>query len=168
MVAIQRTTRDAAGLIFPVLILFTAALTYISFAAHGFAPVVGTIYSDASWLAPPIAVLLWILLIRYTYRLLFPVTFLTEVFHDRIVFTDSSKPNVPIVLLRSDIVRFYIKPRPRWATENGPYPVLYDTKQEQTKKISFNFVYDDTAQNFFRAIRNTWGEGYVPDTMPLK
>ena len=58
MIAIQRTTRDSAGLIFPVLVLFTAALTYISLAAHGFAPIVGTIYSDASWLAPLISVLL--------------------------------------------------------------------------------------------------------------
>ena len=164
MIAIQRTTRDSAGLIFPVLVLFTAALTYISLAAHGFAPIVGTIYSDASWLAPLISVLLWLFLIRYTYRLFFPVTFLTEVFPERIVFSDSSKPNVPIILQRPDIVRFYIEPRRWWHTEDGPYPVLYETTRKQTEKISLNFVYGDTAQNFFRAVRDTWGEKYIPIT----
>ena len=73
MITIQRTTRDAWWLFLPVIIFFVGIMTYVSLAAHGFVPVFGTIYADASWLAPPISVLHWFILARYVYRLFFPV-----------------------------------------------------------------------------------------------
>ena len=162
MIAFQRTTRDAAGCILPVLVMFTTILTYISLAAYGFVPIVGTIYSAASWLAPVLSVLLWLFLVRYVYRLIFPVAFRTEVFSDRVVFSDSSKPNEQIILKRRDIARFYIKPRRWWHTEDATYPIVYETTWNDAGTISLNFVYDGIAQDFFRAISEEWGPEYIP------
>lgn len=48
-------------------------------------------------------------MVRYIYRLIYPVIYLTEVFPDRIVFSDSSNPDGSMVLLRSDISWFYVQ-----------------------------------------------------------
>ena len=162
MIALQRTTRDAAGCILPVLVMFAMMLTYISLAAYGVVPIAGTIYSAASWLAPVLSVALWFFLIRYVYRLAFPITFRTEVFTDRIVFSNTSKPNVDVILSRSDITRFYIKPGRWWHTEDATFPIMYDTKWNQSETISLNFVYDAMAQDFFQAVAEKWGPEYVP------
>lgn len=167
MIALQRTTRDSACLIFPILVVSTVALTYISLAAHSLAPIWGTMFSGAYWLAPIIAVLLWLLLFRYTYRLVYPVAFRTEVFADRIVFSDSSKPNERRTLNRSDIRRFYIKPHRWWDNDHATYPVVYETVWNQTQAISLNYVYDGTARDFLQAVHEEWGQGYIPAPKPL-
>ena len=162
MIALQRSTRDSACLIFPILVASTAALTYISLAAHGLAPIWGAIFSDAYWPTAIIAVLLWLLLFRYTYRLVDPVAFRTEVFADRIVFSHSSKPNERRTLNRSDIRRFYIKPHRWWDNDHATYPVVYETVWNQTQAISLNYIYDGTARDFLQAVREEWGQDYIP------
>lgn len=166
MITLRRTTRDAWGFLLPILVLFTGIFTYLSLAAYGLAPVVGTIYADASWLAPPLAVLLWLFLIAYVYRLVFPVSYRTEIFSDRVVFQNSAKPHDPLVLQRSDILRFYIKPYRRWHVENAVYPVMYETRWNRTEAINVNFVDDATAQNFFAAIAQEWGPDGLPEPQP--
>ncbi|QDT03336.1 hypothetical protein K227x_17180 [Rubripirellula lacrimiformis] len=69
MIELQRTSRDAWWFVLPILSFFVAAFTYISAAVHGLGPVVGRVYSDASWVAPPICVVLWCMLVWYVYRL---------------------------------------------------------------------------------------------------
>lgn len=166
MITLQRTTRDAAGLIFPTLVVSTVALTYLSLAAHGVAPMRGTAFSDAYWLAPTLAVLLWLLLFRYTYRLVFPVAFRTEVSADSIVFSDSSSPNQSQILNRFEIKRFYVKPRRWWHNEDAIYPVVYETVWNESKAISLNYVYHGTARDFLRAVLEEWGEDYIPEPKP--
>ena len=127
MITIQRTTRDAWWLFLPIIIFFVGIMTYVSLAAHGFVPVFGTIYADASWLAPPISVLLWYILACYVYRLFFPVIYTTEIRDDRVILRTSSRPQKDHVLLRRDIQRFYVKPIGGWHNSDSPCPILYDT-----------------------------------------
>ena len=167
MIALHRSTRDSAGLIFPTLVACTVALTYLSLAAHSVAPMWGTGFSDAYWLAPILAVLLWLLLFRYTYRLFYPIAFRTEVSADRIVFSNSSNPNRSQILNRSDVRRFYVKPHRWWHNEDTTYPVVYETVWNESKSISLNYVYDGTAGDFLQAVREEWGEDYIPAPKPL-
>ncbi len=161
MIAAKRTSRDSAAIILPVIILFCGVFTYVSLAANGLVGVVGDMSLDASWIAPPISIVLWIVLVKYIYRLINPVTYLTEVFPDQIVFSDSSKPSDPTILRRADVVRFYIQPRRWWHNPDGFYPVLCDTRTGETIEIGWDFVYDRTASPFFEAVRSTWGEQYT-------
>ena len=119
MIAAKRTSRDSALIILPVLLILTALLTYVSLALFDLVPVVGTISADATWIAPPIAVLLWLGLLKYVLGLIFPVIFLTEVFPERIVFSDSSNPANPIVIEREDVVKFYVEPARWWHSSDG-------------------------------------------------
>lgn len=126
----------------------------------------GTIHVDAPWFVPPAAVLLWLILIAYVYRLVFPISYRTEISSDRVVFRNSAKPHDPLVLQRSDILRFYIKPYRRWHGEHTAYPVMYETRWNQTEAISLSFVYDATAQKFFAAVAEEWGQDYLPEPKP--
>lgn len=166
MISLQRTTRDAWGFLLPVLVLFTGIFTYLALAAYSLVPVVGTIYAAACWLAPPAAVLLWLFLIAYFYRLVFPISYRTEISSDRVVFRNSAKPHDPLVLQRVDILRFYIKPYHRWHVESAVYPVMYETRWNQTEAISLSFVEDATAQEFLAAIAQEWGPDYLPKPKP--
>ena len=110
MIAAKRTSRDAAPIILPVLLILTALVTYISLELIGLVPVVGTISADATWVMP-ITVLLWLVLLKYVYGLIRPVIYLTEIFPERIVFSDSSNPENPIIIERDDVVKFYVEPK---------------------------------------------------------
>jgi len=52
MIAAKRTSRDAAPIILPVLLILTALMTYVSLELTGLVPVVGTISADATWVMP--------------------------------------------------------------------------------------------------------------------
>ncbi|MFN6130526.1 MAG: hypothetical protein ACK6DC_01405 [Planctomycetota bacterium] len=166
MIAAKRTSWDSVAILLPVQVFFTVLMTYISLAAYGLAPVVGNISPDAIWLAPLISIFLWFIMVRYIYRLIYPVIYLTEVFPDRIVFSDSSNPDGSMVLLRSDISWFYVKPRHWWHGRHGRglSPVLGETRSGQAITIRLNFVCEGNSEGFFAAIRAVWGEEYVGDS----
>lgn len=85
MIAAKRTSRDAAAIILPVLLILTVLMTYVSLASIGLVPVVGTISADAIWVMP-ITVLLWFVLLKYVYGLIHPVIYLTEIFPRELFF----------------------------------------------------------------------------------
>lgn len=162
MIAVKRTSRDSAGCILPVIGFFTFVMTYVSLAANELVPVFGNISADAKWLAPPITVVLWFIFVNYIRGLIYPTTYLTEVFSDRVVFTDSSNPENPTIYYRVDVVRFYVKPR-KWCHHSDAfYPVICETRSGRTDRISWNFVFDDNSAPFFSAVREIWGKEYVP------
>ena len=161
MITIQRTTRDAAGCILPVLIFFAAMMTYVSLAAHGLVPLSGTIYRPAYWLAPLLSVALWGFLGHYLYRLYRPISYQTVVYPDRIDFVRSSKSTETTSLQRRDVSRFYVKPSKWWHNEDAIYPIMYETTWNDSREISVNFVYDAMANEFFRAITDQWGPEYI-------
>lgn len=148
MIAAKRTSRDFAGCILPVIAFFALMMTYISLV-------------DPSWIALPIALGLWILLTKYIFGLIYPTTYITEVFPDRVVLSDSSKPENPTVYLRIDVGRFYIQPQRWWHNADAIYPVLCEMKSGQTITISWNYVYDENSAPFFAAVREMWGDEYV-------
>ncbi len=152
MIAAKRTSRDSAVFILPVIILFCGVFTYVSLAANVLRRVMdcATHFDSAMDSAGQIHL-----------PLINPVTYLTEVFPDQIVFSDSSKPSDPTILRREDVVRFYIQPRRWWHNPDGFYPVLCETRAGETIEIGWDFVYDRTASPFFEAVRSTWGEQYT-------
>ena len=162
MIPLQRSSRDAWWFVLPILTFFVTALTYVSLAAHGFAPVVGDITSEASWLAPPICVLLWPVLVWYVYRLAVPVNYRIEVHAEHIVFHDSSKVDADVVLQRRDIRRFFVKPRRWWHTAEASCPVVYETCWNESIEVRRAFVSDDNANDFFEAVKRMWGSEYIP------
>lgn len=162
MIAVKRTSRDSVGCILPVIAFFALVLSYVSLAANEFAPVYGNISSDAYWLAPPIALVLWLILLKYILGLIYPTTYLTEVFPDKVVFSDSSNSENPTIYHRIEVVRFYVQPQRWWHNSDAFYPVICEKKSGQTVEISWNYVYDNTSEPFFAAVRNMWGEDYAP------
>lgn len=139
------------------------AMTYVSLAANDLAPVYGDISSEANWICPPIAVVLWLLLLKYILGVIYPTTYLTKVFPDRIVISDTSSPEKTTVYRRTEVVRFYIQSSKWWHNSDGFYPVLGETVSGQTFEVSWNHVCDSTSDSFFAAIREMWGKEYVPD-----
>ncbi len=149
----------------PVLIMFAALMTYISLASHDLAPVVGTVYAPASWLAPLLSVALWGYLGKHVYRLFRPISYQTVVYPDRIDFVDSSKPTEKTSLQRRDVSRFYVKPSKWWHNDEAIYPIMYETTWNDSREISVNFVYDEMADEFFRAITEQWGPAYTDQSV---
>ncbi|MCA9195258.1 MAG: hypothetical protein KDB03_25980 [Planctomycetales bacterium] len=141
-------------------------MTYLGLAAIGIAPIRGTNFADAYWVAPIIAVTLWLLLLRYCYRLVYSIVFRTEISKDRIVFSNSLKLNQPLILNRSEIRRFYIEPRRWWQHEDAISPVAYETVWNESRAASLNYVYDGTAGRFLQAVREEWGQEYLPAPKP--
>lgn len=165
MIAAKRTSRDAAAIILPVLLILTALMTYVSLASIGLVPVVGTISADATWVMA-ITVLLWFVLLKYVYGLIHPVIYLTEIFPERIVFSDSSNPANPIIIARDDVVKFYVEPTRWWHSADGSdcYRILCETRTGKTMKLGWNFILSNNSQGFFDAVREVWGNEYAPTT----
>ena len=113
MIAAKRTSRDSALIILPLLLILTALITYVALALLNLVPVVGTISKGSIWIVLPLAVLMSVGLMIYIYGLIYPVIYLTEIFPERIVFSDSSKPAQSLVIERKDVVKFYVEPA-RW------------------------------------------------------
>ncbi len=165
MIVLQRTTRDNAMFIVPVLFILAAVLTWVALSANGWFSLDANISPHADWISPTFAALLWIALGVIIYRVMVPIIFKIEVHQDRVVFSDSTKPGNPVVLNRCDIKRFYVEPAQRWHNADAFYPVVYDTVSNHTEKISFNYVHQDTADEFFAAVRRQWGEEYVGEAV---
>jgi hypothetical protein len=106
-------------------------------------------------------------MLKYIIGLIYPVIYLTEVFADRVVFSDTSNPTGPLVIQREDVIKFYVEPRLWWhdSYSGGLHPVLCETRAGATIKINWNFVRDANAQEFFDAIRERWGEEYAPASL---
>ncbi|XZE37026.1 hypothetical protein SH501x_002622 [Pirellulaceae bacterium SH501] len=79
---------------------------------------------------------LWLLLLEYILGVIYPTTYLTEVFPDRIVISDTSSPENTTVYRRTEVVRFYIQPSKWWHNSDGFYPVLGETVSGQTFEVS--------------------------------
>lgn len=162
MIAARKTTRDSAAFIIPVLASVCGITTYISLANYEVVPDFGTIADDASWDALILAIAFWLVLITYVLTLLNPVTYLTEVFPDRVVLSDSSRPCEPIVFQREDVSRFCIQPGKWWHNPDASYPVICETRTGQKIEISWTFVDNSNSHGFFDALRAAWGEEYAP------
>jgi hypothetical protein len=165
MIAAKRTSRDATAIILPVLLILTASMTYVSLESIGLVPVVGTISADAIWVMA-ITVLLWFVLLKYVYGLIHPVIYLTEIFPERIIFSDSSNPANPIIIARDDVVKFYVEPTRWWHSADGSdcYRILCETRTGKTMKLGWNFILSNNSQGFFDAVREVWGNEYAPTT----
>ncbi|MCU0718437.1 MAG: hypothetical protein MUC83_01940 [Pirellula sp.] len=162
MIAAKRTTRDSAVFVIPVLAGFCSITTYASLAAYGVDPDFGAIASDNFWGASILAIVFWLALISYVLTLLDSVTYLTEVFPDRVELSDSSSPGKPIVFRREDVARFYIQPGQWWHNPDASYPVICETRSGQKIEIVWHFVDDSNSKGFFAAVRDVWGEEYAP------
>lgn len=163
MIAAKRTSRDSALIILPVLVTLTALITYVALALLKLVPVVGTIAESTTWIVLPITVFMWLGLLIYIYGLIYPVVYLTEVFPEKIVFSDSSKPMHPIVIERKDVVKFYVEPTRWWHSSDGSdlYPVLCETRNGKIIKLGWNFVLSNNSREFFDAVREVWGDEYT-------
>jgi hypothetical protein len=162
MIAAKKTTRDSAVFIIPVLAGFCGITTYASLATYGVVPGFGTMAEDASWGAPILAIAFWLVLISYVLTLLNPVTYLTEVFPDRVELSDSSNPGKPTIFRREDVARFYVQPGQWWRNPDASYPVICETRSGQKIEIVWHFVDDSNSKGFFTAVRDVWGEEYAP------
>lgn len=160
MIAAKRTSRDSALIILPLLLILTALITYVALALLNLVPVVGTISKGSIWIVLPLAVLMWVGLMIYIYGLIYPVIYLTEIFPERIVFSDSSKPAQSLVIERKDVVKFYVEPARWWHSSHGSdlYPVLCETRNGKIIKLGWNFVLSNNSQGFFDAVRKVSGD----------
>ena len=163
MIAVTRTTRDHAWFILPILVVFDSVFLYITLTTYTvLVPASNSITSDGANAGPMLLVACTVLLGWYVYRLVQPISYVTTVFPDRIVFHDSSKPQDDKVLLRSNIRKVFTQPQRWYYAETAIMSVLYETLDGETCKISQNFVYDATAKQFYDAVASEWGENYVP------
>ena len=95
------------------------------------------------------------------YRIAFPIVYRIDILSDRVNFSDSSKPNQPLVLEKQHVVRFFWK-SVKYRTQNSW--LAYETLTANIGYIGREYVATSScADEFFEAVLSEWGPGFVPE-----
>ena len=165
MIVVTHTTRDHVWINLPIWLLVESYLLFITLATFTrLLPAWRKLTTDEvtkTIFLIIVTIYLTICLCRYIFRLIWPISYRTIVFPDRVVLQMSNKPQDDLVLERSNVKRFFSQRRCWYQHDKTILSVMYETYDNKLQKIGRKFLSSKCSRPFYAAIARHWGLEYV-------